>query len=229
MNAETMNLEARLSLELDRGLLAGYSRLRNGGYDELMDANGEVRPHWEAFLAALADLPPAERAQRAERLNRRVREMGIAHDIFADPTSPGKRWEVDLVPLILSSGEWHALEAALIQRARLLNTILADVYGEQKLLREGLIPPALLFSDPAFLSPCHGIAPSSGHLHFYAIDLAREVDGSWRVIDNHTETPAGVGYALANRVVHTHIAGDLFEASQRPCASRRSSSACRPT
>ena len=95
----------------------------------------------------------------------------------------------------------------------MLNAILADVYGEQKLLRQGLIPPALLFSDPAFLNPCHGIAPSSGHLHFYAIDLAREVDGSWRVIDNHTETPAGVGYALANRVVHTHIAGDLFEAS----------------
>jgi uncharacterized circularly permuted ATP-grasp superfamily protein/uncharacterized alpha-E superfamily protein len=208
-----MNLEARLTLELDRGLLAGYSRLRSGGYDELMDARGEVRPHWEAFLAALADLPPAERTQRAERLNSRVREMGIAHDIFADPTSPGKRWEVDLVPLILSNGEWHALEAALIQRARLLNTVLADVYGEQKLLRQGLIPPALLFSDPAFLNPCHGITPSSGHLHFYAIDLAREVDGSWRVIDNHTETPAGVGYALANRVVHTHIAGDLFEAS----------------
>ena len=208
-----MNLEARLTLELDRGLLAGYARLRNGGYDELMDASGEVRPHWEAFLAALAELPAAERSQRADRLNSRVREMGIAHDIFADPTSPGKRWEVDLVPLILSSSEWHALEAALIQRARLLNAVLADVYGEQKLLREGLIPPTLLFSDPAFLNPCHGITPSSGHLQFYAIDLAREVDGSWRVIDNHTETPAGVGYALANRVVHTHIAGDLFEAS----------------
>ena len=126
----------------------------------LMDTNGEVRPHWEPFLAAIADLPPSERTQRAERLNSRVREMGIAHDIFADPTSPGKRWEVDLVPLILSSSEWHALEAALIQRARLLNTILADVYGEQKLLRQGLIPPALLFSDLAFLNPCHGITPS---------------------------------------------------------------------
>ena len=66
--------------------------------------------------------------------------MGIAHDIFADPTSPGKRWEVDLVPLILSSDEWHALEAALVQRARLLNAILADIYGEQRLMREGLDP-----------------------------------------------------------------------------------------
>ena len=101
----------------------------------------------------------------------------------------------------------------MIQRARLLNAVLADAYGAQQLLRDGLIPPALLFSDPAFLSPCHGIDPNAGYLHFYAIDLAREADGSWRVIDNHTETPAGVGYALANRVVHTHIAGDLFEAS----------------
>ena len=207
-----MNLEARLPLEPDRSLLDGYARLRNGGYDELMDADGVVRPHWRPFLAAFAELPAAEQAQRAERLNRRVREMGIAHDIFADPTSPGKRWEVDFVPLIFSSSEWRALEAALIQRARLLNAILADAYGEQKLLRDGLIPPALVFSDPAFLSPCHGIVPKPGHLHFYAIDLAREADGSWRVIDNHTETPAGVGYALANRVVHTHIAGDLFEA-----------------
>ena len=153
-----MNLEARLSPQLDRGLLAGYARLRNGGYDELVDAAGEVRPHWQTFLSALAELPAAEQAQRAERLNRRVREMGIAHDIFADPNSPGKRWEVDFVPLIFSNTEWHALEAAIIQRARLLNAILADAYGGQQLLREGLIPPALVFADPAFLSPCHGIA-----------------------------------------------------------------------
>ncbi|MEI9900856.1 MAG: circularly permuted type 2 ATP-grasp protein [Hyphomicrobium sp.] len=93
-----------------------------------------------------------------------------------------------------------------------MNAILADVYGEQQLLRDGLVPPALIFSDPAFLSPCHGIQPPTGYLQFYAVDLAREADGSWRIIDNHTETPAGIGYALANRVVHTQVAGDLFEA-----------------
>jgi uncharacterized circularly permuted ATP-grasp superfamily protein/uncharacterized alpha-E superfamily protein len=207
-----MNLEARLPPQLDRGLLAGYARLRNGGYDELIDAAGQVRPHWQAFLAALAELPTDEREQRADRLNRRVREMGIAHDIFADPTAPGKRWEVDLVPLIFSSAEWQTLQAALIQRAHLLNAILADAYGKQQLLRDGLIPPALVFADPAFLSACHGIKPAPGYLQFFAIDLAREANGSWRAIDNHTETPAGVGYALANRVVHTHITGDMFEA-----------------
>src|SRR4029079_9523161 len=179
--------------ELDLEFLRNYGA-DTGAHDELVDAAGNVRPHWKPFLAALASLTPAEQAQRADRLNRRVREMGIAHDIFADPTSPGKRWEVDFVPLIFSSAEWHTLEKALIQRARLLNAILADAYGDQQLLREGLIPPALIFADPAFLSPCHGIQPAPGYLQFYAVDLARETDGSWRVIDNHTETPAGVGY-----------------------------------
>ena len=206
-----MNLEARLTLPASADLLDHYASLRTGGYDELIDETGAVRPHWSKFLACLAGLPAAEQARRAERLNRRVREMGIAHDIFADPTKPGKLWEVDLVPLILSSSEWRFLETALVQRARLFNTVLADVYGEQRLMREGAVPPALVLSDPAYLSACQDIQPEGGHLQFYAVDLARDQTGSWRVVDNHTETPAGVGYALANRVVHTHIAGDLFQ------------------
>lgn len=206
-----MNFEARLSHQLDRGLIANYAETR-GAHDELLDAAGNVRPHWQPFLDALAKLPAAEQANRADLLNRRVREMGIAHDIFADPAAPGKRWEVDLVPLIIAREEWHRLEKAILQRTRLMNAILADLYGEQRLLRDGLIPSSLLFSDPAFLPPCHGIQPTTGHLQFYAVDLARDLNGSWRIIDNHTETPAGVGYALANRVVHTQVAGDLFEA-----------------
>ncbi len=206
-----MNYEARLALPTDADFLTSYANRRTGGYDELMDASGEVRPHWSRFLASLSELPAAEQTHRAERLNRRVREMGIAHDIFADPTQPGKRWEVDLVPLIFSSSEWRFLEAALMQRARLLNAILADVYGEQRLMREGALPPALVLADPAYLSACQNIQPDAGHLQFYAVDLARDPAGTWRVVDNHTETPAGVGYALANRVVHTHIAGDIFQ------------------
>jgi len=205
-----MNFEARLALPTD-DFLTSYARRRNDGYDELMDAAGEVRPHWAKFLASLAELPAPEQSHRAERLNRRVREMGIAHDIFADPTQPGKRWEVDLVPLIFSSSEWRFLEAALVQRARLFNAILADIYGEQRLMRAGAVPPALVLADPAYLSACQNILPEAGHLQFYAVDLARDSHGTWRVVDSHTETPAGVGYALANRVVHTHIAGDLFQ------------------
>ena len=154
-----MNLEARLAPPPAEDLISAYAQLRDGNHDELMDAAGEVRPHWRKFLNALNELSRGERTHRADRLNRRVREMGIAHDIFADPTEPGKRWEVDLVPLIFSSAEWRALEAALVQRAQLFNAIIADAYGEQRLLREGLIPPTMLFADPAYLSACQNIQP----------------------------------------------------------------------
>jgi uncharacterized circularly permuted ATP-grasp superfamily protein/uncharacterized alpha-E superfamily protein len=206
-----MSVEARLTAPRDPAFTAGYAARVESGYDELMDGSGNIRPHWAPLVSELTELPGTERTDRAERLNRRVREMGIAHDIFADPGKPGKRWEVDLVPLIISSSEWRALEKALVQRARLFSAILSDIYGAQRLMRDGLIPPALVFSDPAYLSACHDMQPAGGHLHFYSVDLGRNADGTWRVVDNHLETPAGIGYALANRVVHTHIAGDLFQ------------------
>ncbi len=193
-----------------RELLRAYQP-PSSGYDELVDASGTVRPHWRAFQAALGALPPEERESRSRRLDRRVRETGIAYDIFSDPHTSAQRWQLDLAPIILSSGEWRWLTAALTQRARLLDAILTDLYGAQRLMRDGLIPPALVFSDPAFLRPCHDILPHAGGLQFYAADLARGADGKWRVIDNHTETLAGVGFTLANRVVHTHVAGDLFK------------------
>jgi uncharacterized circularly permuted ATP-grasp superfamily protein/uncharacterized alpha-E superfamily protein len=182
------------------------------GFDELRDGSGALRPHWHTFRNAFAALDPFERAQRMERLNHRVRETGIAHDLFADPNTTTPPWRIDLVPLIIPPAAWQELERALLQRARLFEAILADVYGPQQLLRSGAIPPQLVFNDPSYLRPCHGLRPRSGYLQFFAADLARDADGSWRVIDTHTETPAGLGYALANRMVHTHVAGDLFGA-----------------
>ncbi|MEQ1715100.1 MAG: circularly permuted type 2 ATP-grasp protein, partial [Hyphomicrobium sp.] len=166
-----------------------------------------------ALLTGLSALPQAERNARAARMDRRVRETGIAYDIFSDPSKPAQRWQLDLTPVIISSGEWRWLEAALVQRARLFDALLSDLYGEQRLMREELVPPEMVFSDSAFLRPCQGILPHAGGLQFYAADLARGADGHWRVIDSHTETLAGVGFALANRVVYTHVAGDIFKQS----------------
>lgn len=192
-------------------LLRAYRHAGGDGYDELLDASGNIRPHWRALIEALGDLPEAERNARAVRLDRRVRDTGIAYDIFSDPRSPSQRWQLDLTPVMISAAEWRWLEEALTQRARLFDAILADVYGEQRLMRQGLLPPELVYADAAFLRPCQGITSQAGGLHFYAADLARGADGQWRVIDNHAETLAGVGFALANRVVHTHVAGDLFK------------------
>ncbi len=193
-------------------LAGGYVPFE-GVYDEMMDAAGAVRPHWEPVLTALAAFDGRERTARAARMNRRVRETGIAHDTFADPSKSEQPWRVDLVPMLIEAGEWQWLQQALIQRARLMNAILTDVYGEQQLLSSGMIPPGLVFSDPSFLRACRNILPAHGLLQFFATDLARGADGQWRVIDSHTETPAGIGLVLANRLVHTHVAGEVFAAS----------------
>lgn len=203
-----------------RDPLSAYRGRVAGGHDELLDAHGNVRPHWQPFLSALEELTQAERGQRASRLDRRVRETGIAYDIFADPSKASQRWQLDLVPLIFAPEEWRWLETALIQRARLFDALLHDLYDTQRTLAEGLVPADLVFSDSAFLHPARGILPATGPLRFYAADLARSPDGTWRIIDSHTETLAGIGFALANRVVHSHVAGDIL----RRCNAVRAAS-----
>ncbi|MFN0219321.1 MAG: circularly permuted type 2 ATP-grasp protein [Hyphomicrobium sp.] len=207
-----MTITAPAIAEHAADLIGPYRARLASSYDECLDDSGAVRPHWRTLIDNLDAMTEAERATRAQRMDRRVRETGIAYDIFADPNKVSQRWQLDLAPLIISSSEWRWLEAALIQRARLFDALLCDIYGEQDTLRRGLVPPDLVFSDPAYLRPCQNIVGAAGPLHFYAADLARGADGQWRVIDSHTETNAGIGFALANRVAHTHVAGDLFKA-----------------
>jgi uncharacterized circularly permuted ATP-grasp superfamily protein/uncharacterized alpha-E superfamily protein len=201
-----------------QALLHGYRQHTQSSFDELFDPSGQPRPHWQPLIAALSAMPPAARTTAARMIERRVRETGIAYDVFADPTKATAGWQLDLLPVIISAAEWRWLAAALTQRARLFDIVLADIYGAQNLMRQGLVPPELVFADHAYLRPARGIIPpgrpgtQGGWLQFYAADLARGADGLWRVIDNHTETLAGIGFALANRVVHTGVAGDIFKA-----------------
>jgi uncharacterized circularly permuted ATP-grasp superfamily protein/uncharacterized alpha-E superfamily protein len=206
-----MNHAAPHKAGLQTDLVSSYRSAKGLGYDELLDATGKPRPHWRDFLSGLSELSEDDRVARSGRLDRRVRDTGIAYDIFSDPRKPNQRWQLDLAPLLISAAEWRWLEVALTQRARLSDAILTDIYGPQHLMREGLLPPELVYSDTAFIRPAEGVLPEAGGLQFYAADLARGHDGQWRIIDNHTETLAGIGFALANRVVHTHISGDLFK------------------
>lgn len=205
-----MNLGAPAELEPNEDYLATYRLASAAGYDEAIDRDGNVRPHWQALLSAFFSQGSGKLGSRAERLLRRVRETGIDFDIFAHPTAPTQNWRLDLAPVLISPTEWRKLEQALSQRARLMDAILHDIYGEQRLMREGLVPPELVFADPTYLRPCQGILSNAGPLRFFAADLARDHNGQWRVIDNHSETLAGIGFAVANRVVHSHVAGDWF-------------------
>src|SRR5213078_1530489 len=128
-----------------------------------------------------------------------------------DPRGMERPWKIDPVPFVLDAEEWKALEAALIQRATLINRILADCYGAQELIRSGWLPPALVFAQPDFLRPCHGIrAPLDTFLHFYAADLVRSPEGRWWVSSDRTQIPTGAGYALANRLVTSRSLPEPF-------------------
>jgi len=185
----------------------------NGRFDELMAGDGTVRPHWQGFVSRFSRFSPHEQTRRAEKLRRLVLENGIARDLFAEAHATDEPWQIDLIPLILAASEWRMLEAAVAQRARLSAAMLDDLYGEQRLLASGQIPPHLIHGDRAFLRPVSGMERGRGQLIYCAYDFARGADGRWRIVDTHTETLAGLGFALANRVVHSRVSSDLFMAT----------------
>ena len=160
----------------DGDLPAGY-RSVPASFDELVDASGSLKPHWLPLLRELNVLDANTRAIRIEQLNARVRETGIAYDLFSDPGSAAQPWRVDLVPLIIPAEEWRDLERRLVQRARLFEHILADLYGPQNLLASGAIPHQLVFSDPSYLRPCQNLRPANGFIQFFAVD-ARPFDAA---------------------------------------------------
>lgn len=192
-------------------LLAGYAT-QPGRYDELLAGeNGAPRPHWEPFLRSLAERGSVEVADTLALMEREIRENGITYNVYADPKGVDRPWEVDPLPLLIAPDEWAGIEAGIVQRAELLNRVLADVYGEQRLLKSGAIPASVIFGHSGFLHPAQGIRPPGGvHLFQYAADLARSPDGRWWVVSDRTQAPSGAGYALENRLVVSRVFPQLF-------------------
>ncbi|HWN95900.1 MAG TPA: circularly permuted type 2 ATP-grasp protein [Methylomirabilota bacterium] len=193
-----------------RDVFADY-RAADSVFDESQSADGALRPHYTGLQCALAHLGPDELKRRADTCRRLVDEQGITYNIYGDPRGAERPWQLDPLPLLIAPQEWSALENALIQRATLINRILADCYGPQELIRSKWLPPALVFAQPDFLRPCHGIELSrKAFLHFYACDLARSADGRWWVVSDRTQIPTGAGYALANRLITSRIFPEAF-------------------
>jgi uncharacterized circularly permuted ATP-grasp superfamily protein/uncharacterized alpha-E superfamily protein len=195
-------------------LSAGYPQTP-GVYDEMSAAPGVLRPHWDTLIKSLSALGDQELARRWQTATQRIRENGVTYNVYGDPQGIDRPWNLDAIPLMISALEWSQLEAGLIQRARLLNSILADLYGPQQLLHSGQIPAALVFANPGFWRPCHGVRVS-GHtyLHLLAVDIARGPDGDWWVISDRTQAPSGAGYSLENRIVMSETFPDLFREFQ---------------
>jgi uncharacterized circularly permuted ATP-grasp superfamily protein/uncharacterized alpha-E superfamily protein len=182
------------------------------GLDEMVDGAGGLRPHWREVLGTFAALGE-ELPARARRLARAAEEEGIA-SILPSISTAGPAWRCDPVPLPIPASEFAALSAGLDQRARLLEAVLADLYGPQHLLANGHLPPALVFANPGFLRPCCGLPLPGVRLHFYAADLVRGPDGGWTVLNDRTAGAAGLGAALENRLLLARVLPEAFRPLQ---------------
>ena len=182
-------------------------------YDELVTGTGAFRPHWRALMETWSALDPE---QLSERLSRVSAQIANADQILAVPDlgAGSSARSLDLLPLIIPEQEWRAIADGLVQRARLLDCILADLYGPQRLIAERKLPPYLVLGNPAFLRPLQFVTPAAGapHLYFYAADLVRLASGEWRVFSDRTQAAAGVGYALHNRSILARTFPEAFRA-----------------
>ena len=190
-------------------------------HDECFGEGGRPRPQWAGMIDAIERLGTARLNARWDEGLRIIREHGVTYNVYGDPQGRDRPWSLDPVPLILSAPEWRSLEAGLIQRSRLLNWVLRDLYlGTQRLIADGFIPPELVYSNPGFLRPCRGL-PVAGQvmLHLYGADLVRSASGQWMTFADRTQSASGTGYAHENRKVVSRVLPDeIREVSVRSLA-----------
>ena len=167
---------------------------------------------WSRFFDHLGPGGFTDLPRRAVSLDRQIRDNGVTYNVYADADGPQRPWSLDLFPLIISPESWTQIEAGVLQRVRVLDRVMADVYGPQQLLAEGLLPAALVRGHPGYLRPLHGVKPPGDTwLHITAFDLARGPDGNWWVVSQRTQAPSGLGYLLENRLAISRQFPQAFE------------------
>lgn len=210
-------------------LLAGYRTARaqealfdlrpstphGAGYDEFLDADGRVRPAWAEVADTVAQRGRAGLNQLRSVVHSLIDNDGITYtDVHPDDAHAlePRPWNLDTLPIVLSAADWEVLEVGLVQRSRLLDAVLADLYGPRSLLTDGMLPPELVFAHPGYVRAAAGIEiPGHHQLFMHACDLSRLPNGNFEVNADWTQAPSGAGYALADRRVIAHAIPDLYE------------------
>ncbi|WP_265522078.1 circularly permuted type 2 ATP-grasp protein [Oerskovia flava] len=176
-------------------------------FDEMLDAGGQLRPPYERVHATMTSLTSAEVSSRAEALARSYLAQGVTFD-FAGEERP---FPLDVVPRVLETDEWATISAGVAQRVRALEAFLADVYGRQQVVADGVVPQRLVLSSPDYHREAHGIEPVNGvRAHVSGIDLVRDEDGRFRVLEDNVRVPSGVSYVISNRRAMVQTFPELF-------------------
>ena len=209
-----MSLQSNTALKSQASrVLAGYQALP-GTPDELLGADGLIRPVWAGLISALDEMPAAGLAQRIARGSQYLRDAGVFYRRYGTQGSSEREWPLSAMPVLIDDDEWALISTGLVKRAELLEQVVADLYGANTLVANGHLPASLVADNPEWLRPLIGVKPRSGNfLQFIAFDIGRGPQGQWWVLSDRTQAPSGAGFALENRIATSRIYSDIFAQS----------------
>lgn len=183
----------------------------DAAFDEMLDAEGRPRPHYQELYHRLLEMPPETLYQRQQAANTAFLNQGITFTVYGEEEGTERIWPYDLLPRIITGAEWETIERGLTQRITALNLFLKDVYFEQRILADGVVPRWLVYSCKHYRREMRGIyVPHDIYVAVDGTDLVRLPDGRFAVLEDNLRVPSGVSYMLANRQVMKRTFSSLF-------------------
>ena len=181
------------------------------GYDEVFATDLGIDKDWDKLLDNLSKIGSKELTHKQGEIDWLLSENGVTYNVYNDPKGLNRPWKLNVVPFIIQKKEWKTIEKGLQQRSEVLNLLLKDIYGKRELIKKGIIPYEVIFAHKGFLRACDQIQyKTSKHLLIYSADLARGPDGRMWVVNDRTQAPSGMGYALENRYSINRVIPDIF-------------------
>lgn len=188
-----------------------FENYTTSSYDEMFNEDTTIREHWKALADNLETLGLQQLNAKQKEIDWRLEDNGVTYNVYDDPNGTSRPWHLDPIPLILESSDWERIEAGMRQRAALLNLLFKDIYGEQKVLKQNIVPSEVIFGHSGFLREAHGLYQHLNHpLMIVAADLARGPDGKMWVIHDRVQSPSGLGYAIENRLTMNSAVQELY-------------------
>ena len=184
-------------------------------FDELIDSQGQPRPGAELLVQLIEAIPPGELRRRQDAAEKALFRMGVTFAVYGDTRGTEKIWPFDIIPRIVSSQEWKQIESGLKQRITALNMFIDDVYHDQRIIKDGVIPAEIVLGATSYRQACQGLNPPRGvWCHITGTDLVRDHEGQVYVLEDNMRCPSGVSYVLQNRMVMKRSFPQILEPSR---------------
>ena len=184
----------------------------DGFFDELITAKGNPRAAASQAIKFLKSLSPEELASRRVAAELAIKEMGISFTVYTEGGNIDRAWPFDFIPRVITAREWAQLSRGLLQRMRALNCFINDIYNEQKILADGILPADIVLDSNNYLEPCAGVTPAFGvWAHICGSDIVRDHSGQFFVLEDNLRVPSGVSYMIENREITKRVLPELFE------------------